>query len=401
MGRSVPDSMSDPYSPQPLLSSYQKRIVAAAITGLALLLLFLLAVGTILVAGKLLGIFSTVIWPLATATILTLLLKPVVTSLQRITRLNRLLSIVLLYLLVILLVLGAALLVLPSLVLQAMDLFAAIPHVYDKLIALLDERAPGWLSYIQDRINADNLNRLGQQMGDILRNVLAGSGGALKVLGQGLAGFLSWTVALAIIPVYLFFFLQFDHSVLPRLRNFLPFLKRDQQDDALFLVNEFASIMVAFFRGQFLISLIMGILLGTGFTICGLLSGFLIGMALGLLNLIPYLGTILGVATVLPLAFFQMDGGWSLVLAVLGVMVLVQVIEGWVLTPNIMGSKTGLHPAVIIFSVFFWGIALNGLLGMVLAIPLSAFFVTFWRLAQRKYLPLLLNQEEGAAAGAN
>ena len=118
-------------------------------------------------------------------------------------------------------------------------------------------------------------------------------------------------------------------------------------------------------------------------------------MILGLLNLIPYLGTILGVATnASPGFFFQTDGGWSLTLAVLAVMVLVQVIEGWVLTPNIMGSKTGLHPAVIIFSVFFWGIALDGLLGMVLAIPLSAFFVTFWRLVERKYLPLFLDGED-------
>jgi len=86
--------MSDPYSPQPLLSPYQRKVVASAITGLSLLLLFLLVIGIILVAGKLLGIFSTVIWPLATATILTLLLKPVVTTLQRITRLNRLISII-------------------------------------------------------------------------------------------------------------------------------------------------------------------------------------------------------------------------------------------------------------------------------------------------------------------
>ncbi|MBC9889458.1 MAG: AI-2E family transporter [Opitutae bacterium] len=386
--------MSDPYSPQPLLSPYQRKVVASAITGLSLLLLFLLVIGIILVAGKLLGIFSTVIWPLATATILTLLLKPVVTTLQRITRLNRLISIILLYLLVILLLLSTALLVLPSLVLQAIALFESFPPIFEKLIALLNERAPGWLSYLQDNLNADNLNKFGQQMGEVFRNLLAGSGGALKVFGQGLAGFLSWTVAVAIIPVYLFFFLQFDHAVIPRLRSLLPFLKREHQDDALFLAGEFADIMVAFFRGQFLISLIMGILLGTGFSLCGLSSGFFIGMILGLLNLIPYLGTILGVATTLPLAFFQTDGGWSLTLAVLAVMVLVQVIEGWVLTPNIMGSKTGLHPAVIIFSVFFWGIALNGLLGMVLAIPLSAFFVTFWRLVERKYLPLFPDRED-------
>ena len=383
--------MSDSTPPQALLSPYQQKIVAAAITGLALLLLFLLVVGTILVVGELLGTFSTVIWPLATATILTLLLKPVVTTLQRITRLNRLLSIILLYLLVILLLLGLTLLVLPSLVWQARELFELVPPIHQKLMTLLNERFPVWHSQIQGNFNADYLTDIFRQIGEVVPNLVAASGGALKGFGQGLSGFLSWTVAVAIIPVYLFFFLQFDHAVLPRLRNFLPFLKRDHQDDAIFLASEFAAIMVAFFRGQILISLIMGILLGTGFTLCGLPSGFLIGMVLGLLNLIPYLGTILGVIATIPLAYFHPDGGWSLVLAVLAVMALVQLIEGWVLTPNIMGSKTGLHPAVIIFSVFFWGIALNGLLGMVLAIPLSAFFVTFWRLAKRKYFPLLRN----------
>ncbi len=385
--------MSDPYSPQPLLSDHQKKIVAAAITGLALLLLVLLILGAIVAAAKFLGAFSTVIWPLAIATILTLFLKPVVAALQRATRLNRLGSIILLYVLVILLLLGIALRVLPFIVLQAIHLFESIPPIYDKLLTVLNDGAPGWLAFIEDNFSADNLNQLGQKMVEVLQKIVSASGGALKVFGQGLAGFLSWTVAVAIIPVYLFFFLQFDQDVVPRLRNFLPFLRREQQDDVLFLIREFVAIIVAFFRGQILISLIMGILLGTGFTLCGLKSGFFIGLSLGLLNLIPYLGTILGVVVTLPLAYFQTDGGWNLFLGVIVVMVLVQVIEGWLLTPKIMGNRTGLHPAVIIFSVFFWGIALKGLLGMVLAIPLSAFFVTFWRLAKRKYIPMLLGSK--------
>ena len=65
---------------------------------------------------------------------------------------------------------------------------------------------------------------------------------------------------------------------------------------------------------------------------------------------------------------------------------LVQALEGYVLTPKIMGKQTGLHPMTIIIAIFFWGVALDGLLGMVLAIPLTAFFVVAWRLAKKKYL---------------
>ena len=62
-----------------------------------------------------------------------------------------------------------------------------------------------------------------------------------------------------------------------------------------------------------------------------------------------------------------------------------QNIEGWFLTPKIMGDRTGLHPVTIIVAIFFWGTAFNGISGMVLAIPLTAFFVTLWRLLCRKY----------------
>ena len=68
------------------------------------------------------------------------------------------------------------------------------------------------------------------------------------------------------------------------------------------------------------------------------------------------------------------------------VFVVVHAVEGYVLTPKIMGGRTGLHPIVIIVAVFFWGTALGGIGGMILAIPLTAFLVVFWRLAREKYI---------------
>jgi len=110
-----------------------------------------------------------------------------------------------------------------------------------------------------------------------------------------------------------------------------------------------------------------------------------LGLSLGILNIVPYLGTIIGLSIALPLAFLQPDGGMPLVGLVLLVFVIVQNIEGWFLTPRIMGEQTGLHPVMIIVAIFFWGTAFNGILGMILAVPLTAFFVTAWRLAKHKY----------------
>ena len=64
---------------------------------------------------------------------------------------------------------------------------------------------------------------------------------------------------------------------------------------------------------------------------------------------------------------------------------IIQLIESYWLSPKVMGDRTGLHPVVIITSVFFWGTALNGILGMILGIPLTAFLIVFWRLLRRKY----------------
>jgi predicted PurR-regulated permease PerM len=134
------------------------------------------------------------------------------------------------------------------------------------------------------------------------------------------------------------------------------------------------------------VALLQGLLFAIGFSAVGLRYGFVLGLVLGFLNIIPYLGSIVGLSVALPLALFQNDGGWVLVAWVLGVFAVVQMIEGYLLTPKIMGDRTGLHPVAIIVAIFFWGSALGGILGMILAIPLTAFLVVAWRLAKDKYI---------------
>jgi predicted PurR-regulated permease PerM len=128
----------------------------------------------------------------------------------------------------------------------------------------------------------------------------------------------------------------------------------------------------------------MGCLFALGFSVVGLRYGLVLGMALGLLNVIPYLGSIVGMGVAIPLALFQEGGGTTKLILVVVVFTLVQMIEAYVLTPKIMGDRTGLHPVAIIVAVFFWGSALGGIAGMILAIPLTAFLVVFWRLAREK-----------------
>jgi predicted PurR-regulated permease PerM len=148
--------------------------------------------------------------------------------------------------------------------------------------------------------------------------------------------------------------------------------------------------MVAFFRGQLIVAFLQGLLYAAGFSLVGLRYGFILGLLLGFLNIIPYLGSIIGLGIALPLAFFQPGGGLNTLIAVVVVFSIVQLIESYVLTPKIMGDRTGLHFMAIIFAVFFWGAALGGILGMLLAIPLTAFLASMWRLAKERYITELV-----------
>lgn len=200
---------------------------------------------------------------------------------------------------------------------------------------------------------------------------------------RGFGALLSW----AITPIYFAYFLtatgiRFDADRL------LPFLKPDTRGDVEYLLHEFVDILVGFFRGQLLIAFLQGLLFAIGFSLIGLRYGFVIGMALGMLNIVPYLGSMVGLAVALPIAFFQADGGLTTCLLLLVVFAVVQQFEGWFLTPRIMGSRTGLHFMAIVVAILFWGTVFDSVLGLVLAIPLTAFLESLWHLArEKKYIP--------------
>ncbi len=378
--------MSEPESVEtPLLTPGQRRIVGFALTFLALVGCIALAVYCVNKMGELLGQFTGVLWPLAVAGIMALIMRPVVELLESKLKLRRMSAVIVLYGAFVLLIAGALFLITPPLVGQVLDFIAFIPTFWKQGIHYVELHYPDWITVARNQMQNETVKKIvdgmlkqGQQLAELAIPTLLSA-------GVGLVNVFGFITHLAVVPIYLFFFLLSSREPAKNLGKHLPFLKADLRGDIEFLVGEFISIVVSFFRGQLLIGLIMGALLAMGFTVVGLKFGLFIGLALGILNIVPYLGTILGLSIALPLAFLQPGGGPQLVGLVLGVFCLVQMTEGWFLTPRIMGKRTGLHPVTIIVAIFFWGTALNGILGMVLAIPLTAFFVTAWRLAKRKY----------------
>lgn len=373
-------------TPPHLLNESQRQLVGAALTFGAIAAIGGLLVLTCLVLGRLIAFFSGVLWPIAAAGILALILRPCVDFLERRLQLRRLSAVGLLYGVFLLAVAGLLLLLVPPLVAQALDLIAFAPKFWATAVQYVERHYPTWVEFTQRQFAHPAARQAVEALTAEGKTLLAQALPSLKAAGGSVLALGAFVTHLAIVPIYLFFFLLARGEPTDRLGEHLPFLRPALRDDLVFLAREFVAIVVSFFRGQLVIGLIMGVLLALGFSAVGLKFGLFLGLAIGVLNIVPYLGTILGLAVTLPLAFFQPDGGgWVLAALVLAVKLIVQNIEGWYLTPKIMGDRTGLHPVAIIVAIFFWGTALDGILGMVLAIPLTAFIVTAWRLARRKY----------------
>lgn len=194
-------------------------------------------------------------------------------------------------------------------------------------------------------------------------------------------GVFTWLLAL----VFLVYFVTRPDMRGEDIVRELPFLKDETKTFVAGQINAFFDIMTSFFQRQTKICLLEGCLYGLGFWAVGLPYGFLIGFSLGVLNLCPFLGSIVCMPVALPLAYF-FGGSWVRLVLVVCVWVCGLVLDGYVITPKIQGDKTGLGYAGVIFSFIFWGSVFNSLLGLLLAIPLSAFCVVFWRAVKTRYL---------------
>jgi len=176
---------------------------------------------------------------------------------------------------------------------------------------------------------------------------------------------------LALIPVYAFYFLLEKRGIESKWTEYLPVVRSEFKDELVFVIRSINDYLIAFFRGQVLVAICDGIMYMVGFIAIGLPYAVLLGVMATVLTLIPYLGAIVTCVAALVLALVQF-GDWLHPLLVLGVFAIVQTIEGLVISPHIMGDRVGLHPLTIIIAVIAGTTLLGGLLGGILAIPLTA-----------------------------
>jgi predicted PurR-regulated permease PerM len=195
--------------------------------------------------------------------------------------------------------------------------------------------------------------------------------GVLKKSIGGFLGVTGFLLSLILVPIYLFFLLNEKPRIEKRWKEYLPLRASPLRDEVAEALSEINKYVTAYFRGQLLVCLVDGVLIGTALTLIGLNFAPLIGLLVVILTMIPYIGIIVCWVPAVLIAAFQW-GDWLHPIGVTLIFIVIQNLEGIFYAPRIVGNYVGLHPMTVIVSIFVWGLIIGGVLGPLLAVPLTA-----------------------------
>ena len=360
---SAKDSMAFP-SP----TEKQAKILWLSLTLLAVAVLLALVVAFAWLLGWVLRELSSVLFPLAIAGIIAYLLDPVVDFLER-KRMNRTWAIMIVFLFGLILVGLAVGLVVPKLVVETQQLMTRAP-----------DDAQTAVKWAQDWLQRSTLGARAKEafQSDFGSDIAGWLQKALPVISEWIIKqmnrFASWIglfVGLSLVPVYLFYFLKEKSGISKQWTDYLPVQDSWLKDELVFVLRAINDYLIVFFRAQFLVAMSDGVLLMIGFSIVGLNYAILLGLVAGLLSIIPYLGITLSLIPTVILAAVQFQD-WQHPAGIAAVFIVVHLLEGYVIAPKIMGERVGLHPLTIIIAVMVGIELMGGVLGGLLAIPLTA-----------------------------
>jgi len=424
MPKSADSDTPNPESSDTQLTDYptpfQRRVIWTGLAAVFVVIILGIAVGFVLLTSNVLGYLQPVLVPVAVAGILAYLLEPLILWLWR-NGMRRKRAVLLVFAAFNILMILLAVLVLQPTIHQGKRLFdpVTLVGVKDRAAVMLDERkdqldsrfgeiafyenAKAWLK------SEDATDWMTAEAAKVSNEVTAlfgrGLSGAVKTLGY-LLGFI-------LVPVYLYYFLLHSSTISQRWSDYLPLWESRFKDELVGTLSEINGYLIAYFRGQMLVSIIDGVLIAIALKLIGLPYALLLGVLLAILGLIPFIGSLLVMIPASLIAFFHFsarepipaadvskyhpdrvveigsgeavsyelyihtwnwlpDQIWAYVLIVIGIFVVLQQINSLFTAPKIVGDSVGLHPITVIFSMVFWSLIMGGILGALLAVPLTA-----------------------------
>lgn len=341
----------------------------------------------VLVAGVLFA-WSSSLFPLLAGFLLAYLTHPLASFFER-YRMPRILG----FLAILLLFSGILVLI----------FFVFVPALINELV-VIGEKLPSWQEVMQERITPmlaelkarfpqayalleDRINTWAQTTVPSMADRL------VSRLGEVLGSFLSVAgalVNLVLIPVIAAYLTVDFNRFIASLRRLVP---RPVLPTVDLVAGDVHVVLSSFVRGQLLVSLALGVMYTGGLLLVRAPLALVIGPLAGLLSLVPYLGLVVGVASSFFLAFFEYQD-LAHPLGVLAVFLVAQSVEGWVLTPSLLGKSVGLHPVWVLVSLLIGG-ELFGVPGIIVAVPVAAALRVVLKHTVRAYRASAFYQGEG------
>lgn len=333
-----------------------------------------IAIGILLVA--LFVLLGPVLAPFVAAAMIGYVLNPGVDWLTA-RRIPRTSAVMLIIIATFILIIALLLIVVPILRSEIPLLQQRLPSLLDKIDAILDP----WLAQLGMKVQLDSAG-VKQMLAEKLAAGSAELGPAflssLKVGGMAVMG---WIATIVLVPVVLFYLLLDWHAMLARLALMVP---RRWISVVTSMAVEVDSLLAQYLRGQLLVMLVLATYYSVALAVAGFDVALPVGLLTGLLVFIPYIGFGIGLLLAVVAAILQFDGLQGLI-AIAIIYGCGQVIEGFYLTPRLVGERIGLHPLAVIFALLAFG-QLFGFVGILLALPASAVLSVIVKRLREHYL---------------
>ncbi len=274
-----------------------------------------------------------------------------------------------------------------------------VPVIAEQLAGLIASW-PDYMNQFNERFSPQLTHWLGEFRSESIQSAVTDfSGMVAKFTGDFMSGLFQSGMAIVtffslilITPVVSFYLLRDWDRMIARIDSYLPRAHAKTIRQQARLIDQ---TLAGFVRGQLNVCLLLGAFYAISLSLIGLKFGIVIGLITGLLVIVPYVGWMLGATTGLAVAFFQFES-YPPILAVLAVFVVGMCMEGYAITPKLVGEKVGLHPVWIIFGMLA-GAALFGFVGVLLAVPVTAVLGVLIRFAIQQYLDSHYYRSEPAA----
>jgi predicted PurR-regulated permease PerM len=276
------------------------------------------------------------------------------------------------------LIAAALIFLVPLLLTQAQQFAVALPDEITRVRAILETWARERLGTHYPDFTA-GLERSSQAIAENMASLAGYIAGSLWSQGGALFDLLS---LLLVTPLVVFYVLIDWHPMLAKIDSWLP---RAYAPTIRRLASEVNDAVSAFIRGQGTVCFVLAVYYSLALGVMGLRYGLLVGLATGLMSFVPFVGWALGFLTATVIAVVQFWPEAVPILTVVGIFAGAQVLDAGFLSPNIVGSKIGLHPVWLIFSLFVFSY-LFGFVGVLVAVPIAAAIGVLVRFALKIYL---------------